>query len=179
MCRCDGFSFVSDLLLHKSAPPFSAILTDPRWQLQFRQRVLTLCRTLELFFYAAFNFTLTRVRGEIFFSREPARGCDAPGPHVVDEHHLQKPLRCRVGDVARWKSHGYKLPSTAVPGPRLVGVSRLLAPRRLHRLTFVRTDRCLSKFTRSTRTNGENPVCHVFLSFSWMRPHLDLSLFVV
>lgn len=63
-----------------------------------------------------------------FFFREPARGCDASGPHVVDEHHLQKPLRRRLRDVARLKSHGYKLPSTTVPGPRLVGVSWLLEP---------------------------------------------------
>lgn len=63
-----------------------------------------------------------------FFFREPARGCDASGPHVVDEHHLQKPLRRRLSDVARLKSHGYKLPSTTVPGPRLVGVPRLLEP---------------------------------------------------
>lgn len=80
-----------------------------------------------VFFYAAFNFILTRVRGEIFF-KTIARDCGAPGPHVVGEHHWQKPLRRRVSDVACWRSHDYKLPSTAVPGPRLVGVSRLLQP---------------------------------------------------
>lgn len=29
----------------------------------------------------------------------------------------------------------------------------------------------------STRTNGENPVCHVCLPVSWLRPHLDVSFF--
>lgn len=52
-----------------------------------------------LFFNAAFNFILTRVGGEIFF-KTIARGCVARGPHVVEEHHWQKPLRRRVSDVA-------------------------------------------------------------------------------
>lgn len=85
------------------------------------------CVFLLLFFNATFNFILTRVRGEIFF-KKIAWGCGAPGPHVVEEIHWQKPLRRRVSDVACWRSYDYELPSTAVPGPRLMGVSRLLQP---------------------------------------------------
>lgn len=136
------------------------------------------------FFYAAFNFISTRVRGEIFFFfvREPARGCDASGPHVVDEHHLQKPLRRRLRDVARLKSHGYKLPSTTVPGPRLVGVSRLLEPWSsllCIAFPFVRTEPCLSHFTHSYLPDqtGKIQSAMFVCPSSWLRPHLDVSFF--
>lgn len=51
------------------------MLTEPRWQLQFRSSGLSLCRPSGVvgfgiwvfFFNAAFNFILTRIRGEFFF----------------------------------------------------------------------------------------------------------------
>lgn len=108
----------------------TAIFCNPDWSQMAAAVpaiVLTLCRTSELVFYAAFNFILTRVRGEIF-----------PG-NLREAVMLLAPMWlmniiCRnlcgavLVTLRAEKSRGYKLPSTAVPGPRLVGVSRLLEP---------------------------------------------------
>lgn len=84
------------------------------------------------FFFMPHLISFQRVSEERFFFfplREPARGCDASGPPCGWwTSFAETSAAQRLGDVARLKSHGYKWPSAAVPGPRLVGVSRLLEP---------------------------------------------------
>lgn len=77
-----------------------AVAVPVEWTVPLsRIRCCGVCFLGVFFIYAAFNFILTRVGGEIFF-KTIARGCVARGPHVVEEHHWQKPLRRRVSDVA-------------------------------------------------------------------------------
>lgn len=125
-CRCFAFAHKCTAIFCKADWTQMAVAVPAEWTVPL-SRIRYCVVVVVVVFYAAFNFILTRVRGEIFF-KKTARGCGAPGPHVVEEHHWQKPLRRRVSDVACWRSHDYKLPSTAVPGPRLVGVSGLLQP---------------------------------------------------
>lgn len=136
--------------LPKIAPPFSPMLTDPRWQLQFRQSALTACRTSKLFFYAAFNFILTRIRGEIF----PGNMWEAVT--LLAPTWLMK-IICRnlCGAVLvtlalekPWLQITlHRRPRAKVGG--CVKASGAFFSSALHRLSFVRTDPYLSKCIHS------------------------------